>query len=364
MLLDDRIRDGQPQAGSLPHLFRREKRIENPRLHVVGHARTVVVHFEHDRVAVGVVPRAHDQRAAAVRADHGLFGIDDEIQQHLLNLVRVREHLRQAGRQRLEDVDVAQPLLVRAQRERFPHDLIEIDHRARRVALAREGQQVAHDLRGALRFAQDRFETAARLLVDRFLREPFRPGEDGCERIVQLVRHARDGLPERGELLGLEQLVIQVARLILEALALADVAHQRLDADAVRARLGVRGDLDPDRRPVGAAQPEQVVGDRSVASRDVPETPPAPADRRTVRARTGGPRPAASRRRSRTSASDTDWPRASARRRSTGSRCRPPRAPTRTIARRFLAGARRMREGRQARCADYTGIETALGLTL
>ena len=37
-------------------------------------------------------------------------------------------------------------LLVGAQRQRFAHDLVDVDHRARRLALAREGQQVADDV--------------------------------------------------------------------------------------------------------------------------------------------------------------------------------------------------------------------------
>ena len=66
-------------------------------------------------------------------------------------------------------------LIVGAQGERLAHDLVQIDHRARRVPLAREGQQVAHDLRGALRLAQDRLEAAPGLLVDGSLRRAARP---------------------------------------------------------------------------------------------------------------------------------------------------------------------------------------------
>ena len=97
-----------------------------------------------------------------------------------------------------------------------------------------------------------------RLLVDLALREALGPGQDRRQRIVQLVGDAGDGLPERGELFGLQQLVIEIARLILEPLALADVAHQRFDAErrAVGV-LGVRGHLDPhrarDRRAAAAA---------------------------------------------------------------------------------------------------------------
>ena len=136
---------------------------------------------------------------------------------------------------------------------------LRFDHRARRVPLAGKRQQVAHDLRRALRLAQDRFETALGLLVDRSLREPLGPRQDRRERIVQLVRDAGNRLTERGELFRLQQLMIEIARLIFEPLALADVAHQRFDAKTVGGPFRVRGDFDPHRRPVGAAQAQQVV---------------------------------------------------------------------------------------------------------
>ena len=96
------------------------------------------------------------------------------------------------------------------------------------------------------------------------LRQPLGPRQDGRQRVVQLVRHARDGLAERRHLLGLQQLVVEVARLILEVLALADVADERLDAHCPGGvgRVGGGGHLEPDRRAVGLAQAQQVVGDR------------------------------------------------------------------------------------------------------
>ena len=114
--------------------------------------------------------------------------------------------------------------------ERFAHHLVDVDHRARRVALAREGQQVADDARGALGLAEDGLDAAARGGVEIALGEALGPREDRRERVVQLVRDARDGGAEGGHLLGLQQLVIEVARLVLELLAIAHVAHQRLDA--------------------------------------------------------------------------------------------------------------------------------------
>ena len=58
-------------------------------------------------------------------------------------------------------------LFVGAQRQRFAHHLVDVHHRARRLPLARERQQVADDARGALGLAEDRFEAAADRLVER-----------------------------------------------------------------------------------------------------------------------------------------------------------------------------------------------------
>ena len=265
MFLHDRVSDRQPEARPLADILGREERIEDLRLHVFGHARPIVGDFEHDRVAIEVVPGADDERAATVRADHGLFGVDDEVEQHLLDLMRIGERLGESGGKRLDGHDVVDALLVRAQRQRFADHLVEIDHGARRVALAGEGQQVADDLGGALRLAEDGLEAAARVVVGRPLRQAFGPGEDGRERVIELVRDAGNCLPEGRELLGLEQLVVEVAGLIFEPLAVADVAHERLDAQAVTHRLSVRGDFHPHRRLVGAPQTQKVVAHRPVA---------------------------------------------------------------------------------------------------
>ena len=98
VLLDDRVGDGQAEARALADFLRREERIEDARLHVLRHARPVVVHFEDDGVAVEVVPAAQDERAAAVGREHRLLGVDDQVEQHLLELVRIGEGERQARR--------------------------------------------------------------------------------------------------------------------------------------------------------------------------------------------------------------------------------------------------------------------------
>ena len=187
---------------------------------------------------------------------HCLLRVDDQIEQHLLQLVAIGKDLRQAGGERVEHRDIREPLLVRAKRERLPHDLVHVDHRARRLPLARERQQVSDDARGALGFAEDGFEPAADGVVEPgSLRQPLGPTEDRGERIIELVRDAGDRLAERRHLFRLHQLGVDVARLVVHFLALADVADERFDAQRApgAGRVGARGQLHPDGGPVGAA---------------------------------------------------------------------------------------------------------------
>ncbi len=99
VLLYDGVRHGEPEAGSLSDLFRREERIEDPILHLFGKPGPIVVDLDDDRFTIAIVPGAHGQRAAAVGALHRLLGVDDQIQQDLLDLMAVGEDLGQAAGQ-------------------------------------------------------------------------------------------------------------------------------------------------------------------------------------------------------------------------------------------------------------------------
>ena len=120
---------------------------------------------------------------------------------------------------------------------------------------------------------KNRIDAAPRGGVELALGEALGPREDRRERVVELVRDARNRRAEGGHLLGLQQLVIEAARLVLELLPVAHVAHERLDAHQARGLQhgGIRRHLDPDHRLVGAAQAEQIVGDGAVAGEPVDE---------------------------------------------------------------------------------------------
>ncbi len=212
-------------------------------------------------------------------------------------------------------------LLVGAEREGFAHHLVEVHHRARGLALPGKRQQVADDAGGAFGFAEDDLEPALGLVV-----EPGRSASRSAhDRIVASGLFSSCATPEmvwpeRGHLLGLQQLVAAVARLIVALLALAHVANQRLDPQGRRVcrlhgiRVGIRrggGDFDPDRRAVDLAKAQQMIRNRAVLVELGREATCAPADRRSATARTAEPGARRSPAGSRRSVSGGDWRRAS-----------------------------------------------------
>ena len=64
----------------------------------------IVTDFEHERAAIGIVRGAHDDRALAVGAEAGLLGVDQQIEQDLLDLMAVGKHIGHAGGERLDDL--------------------------------------------------------------------------------------------------------------------------------------------------------------------------------------------------------------------------------------------------------------------
>ena len=106
VLLHDRVGDGQAKAGALADFLRREKRIEDLALPLFRNPRPIVIDLEHGGAAICVVRGAHDDGAAAVGAEAGLLGVDQQVEQHLLDLVAVGEDFGHAGGERFDHLDV------------------------------------------------------------------------------------------------------------------------------------------------------------------------------------------------------------------------------------------------------------------
>ena len=225
----------------------------------------------HPQATAGQQYEAREQLAAAYY-NNGQFEESRRAYETLMSmgdvppLMAVGEHRRQPGGQRRNHRDVRDALLVGAQVQRLADDLVEIHQRPRALTLACEREQVADDAGGALRLAQDDVESAPHRVVGiGVLRQPLGPRQNRRQRIVQLVGHARDRLPQRRHFFGLQELVVEIARLHLELLPLAHVAHQRLDAHGAGmvGRFGSGRHLDPHLGAVGLLQPQQVVADRA-----------------------------------------------------------------------------------------------------
>ena len=268
MLLDDGVSLGQPESGALADRLGGEERIEDPAPDVLRDARAVVVELQGDHAQGVVVPASDDERPAAVGGEHRVLGVDDQVQQHLLHLVGVREDEGQSVGEGVEGRHVRHPLLVGPRGQRVAHDVVQVDEGAGGVALPGEGQQVPHDAGRPLRLAENRLDPALRLRRRRARGQPFGARQDGRQRVVQLVGDARDGLAQGRHLLRLHQLVRGVAAQGLEPPPLADVAHEGVEARRTGVAGGAQGggDLDPHRAVVDPPQADQVAGDRPVAA--------------------------------------------------------------------------------------------------
>src|SRR5262245_54945936 len=89
VLLHDRVGHCQSESCTLAHALRGEKGIEDFRFHVHGNAGSIISDLESHELLLDVVPRSEDERSAAVCRDHRLLRIDDQVEEHLLNLMRV-----------------------------------------------------------------------------------------------------------------------------------------------------------------------------------------------------------------------------------------------------------------------------------
>ena len=152
-----------------------------------------------------------------------MLRVEEQVEHHLPDLLAVREDRQgvRGGREASSSMFTCCRWYSRSCGCRA-YQLVEIDQRPIGRAAARERQQVSDDLSGAHRFLAHQLEVGAvgRLGI---VQHQFRAADDRLERIVDLVRDARDQLADRGEPLAVHELVA-------EPQILGDVA---LDADEV-----------------------------------------------------------------------------------------------------------------------------------
>ena len=160
---DDAVDRREPEAGAVAGLLGGEERLEDvletvrrdPRAGVRDGQAHVALGRDQvlARVVLVEVQRAGLERDRAA-GRHRVARVDGEVDDHLLDLRAVGEDRRETVGKPHDDPDVLadQPVQHRRQRQ---CDLAEIERRRLQDLLAREGEQLARELRGALRGAVD-----------------------------------------------------------------------------------------------------------------------------------------------------------------------------------------------------------------
>ncbi len=217
-LFDDPVHGSQPQAGAAADRLGGEERLEQPGLHLLRHPaagirdRELDVRTRWQRAAGGTGAvaghlRGGNRDAAAV--GHGVAGVGHQVQQHLLDLRRVRaDRLRRRGELEVE---------LDAFLDEAAQDLCEASHRVVEVVEPRrhdlapaERQQLLGQRGGAHRGAADGVERLRHLAPRRLLHgRDLALAQDDGEQVVEVVGDAPGEIADRLHLLRLPDLLFE-----------------------------------------------------------------------------------------------------------------------------------------------------------
>src|SRR3974390_674047 len=254
MLLNDAVghRQAQPCASAVAAAgllaLGGEERIVDAVNVFLRDAATSVGHGDAHVVSVA----GRDGKCSAGR--HSVFGIQEKIEEHLLQLAGVAEDWRQAGMQLGHHLNARRLELVLQQRERVLDYAVQVHVVEVRARGAGEVQQAVDNLRGAEGLPGDLFQQFRLFgIVVYLFREHLRVGRDHGQRGVDLMRHTRRQQADGGKLLRLRKLRLQLD-------ALGDVVHDDQPADDAEAAAHQRrdGDVGDTGFARGGAQPELV----------------------------------------------------------------------------------------------------------
>src|SRR3989441_4233669 len=271
---DDAVGDREAEPASLAGGLGREERVEDPRHQFCRDPRPGVAHFQADARAVR--PAAHRQHTRPGTLDHRLVRVLHEVQEHLLELVLVPQHMG-ARRELGDDLHVVQLELVALQLE-YPARLF--DERARpalRRGLPGEEQEILDDAGGARGLVRHDPEALAHLLRRLGIREQeLRLAEDRREGVVDLMRDPRGELAHGGQLLGVDELCVGAPELLELAAHLGvEAGVVEREPDLVGGRLEER-DLAPLEAVEDlAAERERAEDPAAAVDRHADETPDA-----------------------------------------------------------------------------------------
>src|SRR5580700_6197450 len=210
MFLDDAVGDGKAEAGAAGLTFARrsfsgKERIVNALNVLGGNAAPGVGHAHANALTVD----RRDAQGAAAR--HGVFGVQEQVQEHLLQSSRVALNGWQLRFWRVMHFDLGHLELVFEQSERVGDYFVDIHIADLAAAGAREIQQVVDDLRRAEGLPCDLLEQAGLLRIAlQLLAQHLGIGGDHGQGRVDFVSHAGRQQSDGGKLVGLGELGFEI----------------------------------------------------------------------------------------------------------------------------------------------------------
>src|SRR5512146_1789489 len=223
--LDQAVAHGQTQPRALARTLRGEEGREELWHEGGRHPGSAVADSQPGTAVAAAGAEPDAPRALRVEAADGVDRVGEEIEQHLLKLVPLpHDH----GRLRIEralQLDAPLPHLVGDQQRGSRDHVVQVHRFLHQRARPGEGEEIPDDPRGPLRLVVDHAQVLPSGLGQpaRRLEQQLRQAGDRGERVVQLVRDARDQLADGRHLLVLNELSFQRA-------LLGHVSHENHDA--------------------------------------------------------------------------------------------------------------------------------------
>jgi hypothetical protein len=216
MLANDRHADAESETGAASRALRGVERVEDARKSFGADANAIIL--DRDRDAVSGLSEADLDAARLADFANGLFGVGDQIQKNLNELIGVADNTRETGLRAKIHFDAVAAQRMFVELEGTLDESIDVERFFLRRSRAREFQQVLDNARGTPGLAVRELKLALGGVIGSFaLAEKVGYAKDSGERIVQLVGHASEHLAHGGKFFGLDEL-------LLETLEIGDIA--------------------------------------------------------------------------------------------------------------------------------------------
>src|ERR1700721_2962161 len=203
----DPVADAEAKSCALSNFLRREEWIENP--FGLRNPRPIVA--DQNLELVCSLYRQHFDSSRPPRLLNRVIGVIQDIEEHLLQLVRVSHKHWQVLFISLDELDAVIRKIIRAKLQRLPQHVVPLHGFTLRRHLPGKAKKVLNDDPSALRLLKNH----AKLLFCRFgnlriLEQQVGETYDSCQRIVHLMRHTGNELAQGRHFFRMHQFRLQI----------------------------------------------------------------------------------------------------------------------------------------------------------